>query len=137
MLFVVRVVLVGLVSLAGYIAYETASLVDVGGLTNESTVVVEVLNGCGRRGVGERATEILSDKGFDVMFVGNADDYGYEKTLLVDRSGDPSKAVAIGEALGTGMVVHQVNTSSYVEVTVILGKDFAASMAPRRGLDTL
>ncbi|MFZ1947983.1 MAG: LytR C-terminal domain-containing protein [bacterium] len=135
MLFVVRVVLVGLISLAGYLAYETASVVDVGGLSNESTVVVEVLNGCGRRGVGERATEILSDKGFDVMFVGNADDYGYEETLLVDRSGDPSKAVAIGEALGAGMVVHQVNASSYVEVTVILGKDFAASLASRRGRD--
>jgi len=137
MFFVVRVVLVGLLSLAGYLAYETASLLDVGGLSNESTVVVEVLNGCGRKGIGERATEILNDKGFDVMFVGNADDFGYEETLVVDRIGDPSKAVAIGEALGAGRVVCQTNTSSYVEVTVILGKDFAASLASRRGRDAL
>jgi calcineurin-like phosphoesterase len=120
----VRVVFFGVLFLAGRLAYDTALLVDAGGLSNESTVVIEVLNGCGRKGIGERATELLTDLGFDVMFLGNADDFQYQETLVLDRVGDRSKAVGITEALGVGSVISQLNSNSYVEATVIVGKDF-------------
>jgi hypothetical protein len=63
------------------------------------------------------------------MFVGNAEDFGYDRTLVVDRIGDPSKAKAIVDALGLGQVISQVNASSYVEATVVVGSDLAASLA--------
>jgi hypothetical protein len=121
----VRVVFFGVLLLGGLLAYETALVIDTGGLSNECSVVVEVLNGCGRKGIGERASEVLMDHGFDVMFLGNADDFEYTETLVIDRTGDRSKAVALTEALGVGRVISQQSTSSYVEATVIVGTDFA------------
>jgi calcineurin-like phosphoesterase len=109
--------------LAGSLAHDTISRLDAADLTNEATVVVEVLNGCGRGGIGDKICEFLSRKGFDVMFVGNADDYQYERTLVVDRVGDRTKAVGIADLLGTGTVITQVNPSSFVEATLVLGKD--------------
>lgn len=121
----VRVVFFGALLVGGLLAYETALVIDTGGQSNECGAVIEVLNGCGRKGIGERASEVLIDRGFDVMFLGNADDFNYEETLVIDRTGDPSKAVALTEALGVGRVISQQNASSYVEATVIVGKDFA------------
>ena len=109
--------------LAAYLAHDTVSRLDAFDLTNEVTVVIEVLNGCGRGGIGEKACEYLMSKGLDVMFVGNADDFQYERTLVIDRVGDRTKALAIADLLGTGTVITQVNPSSFVEVTLILGKD--------------
>jgi len=126
-----KVVFFFAVLLSGMVAYETALVIDAGGLSNESTVVVEVLNGCGRKGIGERASEVLIERGFDVMFLGNADDFLYEETLVIDRVGDRSKAVAVAEALGVGRLISQQSTASYVEATVIVGKDFAL-MRPAR-----
>jgi hypothetical protein len=117
------------VLLGAHLAWETAQMIDGGGISGEARVVVEVLNGCGRSGIGERVCALLSDQNFDVMFVGNAEDFGYDRTLVVDRIGDPSKAKAIVDALGLGQVISQVNASSYVEATVVVGSDLAASLA--------
>jgi hypothetical protein len=117
------------VILAGSLAHDTISRLDAADLTNEATVVIEVLNGCGRGGIGEKICEFLSGKGFDVMFVGNADDFLYERTLVVDRAGDRTKALGIADLLGAGTVITQVNPSSFVEATLVLGKD-VAGIAP-------
>ena len=115
-----------LVSVA-YLAHDTLSCLETTDLMNEVSAVVEVLNGCGNRGIGEKACEFLMSKGFDVMFVGNADDFQYDRTLVVDRAGDPSKALAIREVLGTGTVISQLNSSSFVDATVVLGRDMAGT----------
>lgn len=117
------------VFLGAHLAYETACLIDVEGLSGEARVVVEVLNGCGRSGIGERVSEFLADRNCDVMFVGNADDFKYDRTLVVDRTGDLSKAVALADAMGLGQVISQVNTATYVEATVVVGSDFALFLA--------
>jgi len=109
--------------LAGWLAHDTVAGLDAPGGTNEVTVVIEVLNGCGRGGIGEKACEFLMSHGMDVMFVGNADDFQYERTLVVDRAGDRSKAQGIVELLGTGSVITQVNPSSFVEITLVIGRD--------------
>jgi hypothetical protein len=97
----------------------------------EVPVVVEVLNGCGVGGIAQDVGEILIDRGFDVMFVSNADDFDYGETLVVDRSGDRSKALAVASALPGSTVIYQVSSSFFVDVTVVIGQDLAAS--PWRG----
>jgi len=89
----------------------------------ELPVVVEVLNGCGRPGVAERASSHLRNRGFDIMYVGNADDFDFAETLVVDRTGDRDKAHAVADALGGAPVVYQVSSAFFVDVTVILGGD--------------
>jgi len=131
MILAIKAVIVAFVLLVVHFAYQTASLVGLTGPSGETTVVVEVLNGCGQKGIGERASELLSDQGFDVMFVGNADDFKYDRTLIVDRTGDLSKANAIADVLGVGLVISQLSTASYVEATLVVGND-AAGVLYRR-----
>jgi len=129
MIVAMKALAVAFVLLVVHFAYQTASLVGVTGPTGEGTVVVEVLNGCGLKGIGERACQLLNDQGFDVMFVGNADDFGYERTLVVDRTGDLSKANAIADVLGIGQVISQLSASTYVEATLVVGNDAASVLA--------
>jgi len=48
---------------------------------------VEVLNGTSVNGLAGRTAEILRGFGYDVIAIGNADHSGYEKTIIIDRSG--------------------------------------------------
>ena len=95
----------------------------------EMPVVVEVLNGCGVGGIAQEVGELLIDRGFDVMFVGNADDFDHRETLVVDRSGDRSKALEVASALPGSGVIHQVGSAFFVDVTVVVGGDLAASLS--------
>ncbi len=90
----------------------------------EATVVIEVLNGCGIEGAAEKAASWLTKRGFDVFFIGNADDYGYDFTIIVDRCEDQSKIDHLANAIGTDRIVRQVTSSAFVDATVIVGRDF-------------
>lgn len=112
-----------------YLGWVAIGERERGDPTCEMQVVVEVLNGCGVRGMGERVSEALRDRGLDVMFVGNADDFRYAETLVIDRSGDRSKVREVAKALGGPPVVYQVSDASFVDVTVVVGSDISGYSA--------
>lgn len=89
----------------------------------EATVVVEVLNGCGIKGAAEEVADWLRGKGVDVFSVGNAEDFQYDATIIVDRCEDDSKIDHLAEIIGSDRVVHQVKSSAFVDATIIVGKD--------------
>ena len=111
--------------LALYLALSALSQLDRADPTCEVPVVVEVLNGCGIRGIADKVAERLRSERFDVMFVGNADDFEYDETLVVDRSGDRNKASTIAKALGVSNIVLQVTSAFFVDVTVVVARDLA------------
>jgi hypothetical protein len=116
-------ILLCLVLLAGYLTWMVASQAGKAGSVCETPVIVEVLNGCGRPGVAEQIAEALRNRGFDVMFISNADDFRYANTLVVDRSGDRSKALAIAGAMGAVSVISQVSSATFADATVVIGSD--------------
>ena len=87
-------------------------------------VRVEVLNGGGREGAARRATEQLRDAGFDVVLTGNADDFGKDSSVVYHRMGHPEWAEAVAEALGIPNVESRPDTNLYVDVSVVLGRDW-------------
>ena len=93
----------------------------------EVQIAVEVLNGCGQPGIAQQVASHLRSRGFDVMYVGNADDFGFTETLVVDRTGDPDKASAVAVVLGKAPVVRQISSAFFVDVTVVLGADASGS----------
>lgn len=125
-----KVIPLGLAMVAVYLVWTAATDVGGGRIICEAPVVVEVLNGCGISGIADDVAGFLSDKDFDVMFVGNAGDFGYRETVVVDRSGDRSKALEVARVLGRKPVVYQVNSSSFVDVTVIVGTDLPRGIPP-------
>lgn len=87
---------------------------------------IEILNGNGVSGVAAQYTEFLREKGFDVQRTDNAPNFQYQKTEIIDRSNNHSKAVAVARALqiDTSAVRTESDPSLQLDVTVILGKDY-------------
>ena len=84
-------------------------------------VRVEVLNAGGREDMARLATDHLRDRGFDVVYFGNAEDFGQDSTIVLDRAARPQAAAAVGQALGTDWVESQPDANLYLDVTVLLG----------------
>ena len=64
-------------------------------------VRVEVLNGCGTPGLAKKVTDFLRIKGFDVVNVGNAENFEFPETIVVDRVGEMSNAWKVARAMRT------------------------------------
>jgi LytR cell envelope-related transcriptional attenuator len=90
-------------------------------------IVVEVLNGTRRQGAARTATRMLRHRGFDVVFLGNADSLA-ESTRVIVRRGDPKPARYVAAALGAGKVVVETDTFRRVDVSVVLGDDFSPKL---------
>ncbi len=84
---------------------------------------VEVLNGAGRSGLAREITGRLRDSGFDVVFFGNARTQT-DTSYVLDRAGHVETARTVARALGITRVHTAIDTTLYLEATVILGKDW-------------
>jgi len=95
-----------------------------GGKTH--TIQLDVLNGSGTPRLGQRFTDYLRARGFDVVEMGNYKESGVEFTRVIDRAGDPAAARQVAEALGVPKerVIQQIDKNAYLDVSVVIGKDF-------------
>jgi len=89
-------------------------------------IQVEVRNGCGIGGLASRMTDYLRSYGFDVVEHGDFSTFDVESTRVVDRIGnaDAAKQVAIALGLTDADIVEEVRPDSYLDVSVIIGKDY-------------
>lgn len=100
-----------------------------------STVTVVVRNGAGEEGVASAASSILKAAGFAIGEVGNANQFVYDKTLVVYKD-EAGKAAAnlVASKLPTGSVIASRGMYEFTgDVLVVVGKDWktaAASTAP-------
>jgi hypothetical protein len=96
----------------------------------EGRVRVEVLNGGGMAGAARRATDLSRDAGFDVVYFGNAASFDHAESHVVDRVGRPELARAVAEVLGIHNVLSDPDPDLYVDVSVVLGRDWEPSTGP-------
>ena len=90
----------------------------------QGRVRVDVLNGSGVAGVAWGATRALRDKGFDVVFFGNAGTYSDDHSVVMDRVGEIETAWLVADALGISQVRSEPDSTLFVDVTVRLGPDW-------------
>jgi hypothetical protein len=103
------------------------------------TIRMQIKNGCGVNGAAESMArafmQTASDAMFDIIDRGNAETFNFEKTLVVDRKGDPVNSDAYSKAalmvagkLGAGedqLVLQKLSDNLLdIDVTVIIGADF-------------
>ncbi|MEX2295194.1 MAG: LytR C-terminal domain-containing protein [Gemmatimonadota bacterium] len=88
-------------------------------------VRVEVLNGGGVQGMAGRATELLRDDGFDVVYFGNAQSVARGGSVVLARTSNRDAAAEVAAALGIGMVRLEPDSTLLVDVTVLLGSEWA------------
>jgi hypothetical protein len=94
-------------------------------------VRVEVLNAAGIPGLARVATRTLRERGFDVVYFGNARGFSPESTLVIDRVGREETAREVADALEVERVRSRPDSTLLLEVTVVVGRDWkgAAEMA--------
>jgi hypothetical protein len=92
--------------------------------TNKITkeIVVEVLNGSGRKGLALDVTRFLRDNNFDVQQWGN---YGAvnDTTMIIDRKGFWENAQSVSTVFKKGVILSKQDKNSFSDVSVILGRD--------------
>jgi len=97
-------------------------------LTNQPnlSIQLDVQNGTNENGIASRITEYLRKNGMDVVEMGNYRAKDIERTLILDRSGEKSKAKKVAMILGVNErnILQQMNNSLYLDVTVVIGKDY-------------
>ena len=96
-------------------------------------VRVEVLNAGGREDMARFATDHLRDRGFDVVYFGNAEAFGQDSTMVLDRASRPQAAAAVAQALGTDWVESQPDANLYLDVTVLLGSEWGPDVTRDEG----
>lgn len=91
-------------------------------------IKVEVLNATKVRGLARKATNLLRDRGFDVVGSGNETE-PRAKSVVYDRSSHPEWARLVGRAMNAP-VVSRPDSSRYLDVTVIIGADWRPPPLP-------
>jgi hypothetical protein len=88
---------------------------------------VQILNGCGIRGCTKTIAPVLREHGFDVREIGNADNFRYENTLILDRKGELARALALADSFGINHAYVSTERDEKlvdVDVTLIIGKNY-------------
>jgi hypothetical protein len=92
-------------------------------------VRVQVLNATSTRGLAQRATDHLRDRGFDVVEIGTNREK-MDTTLILDRSNHPEWARRVAAAMGGAQVLSRPDTSRYLDVTVLIGSSWRPPAQP-------
>jgi len=90
-------------------------------------VMVEVLNASGKPGLARTATRVLREAGVDVVFYGNAPTSlgTLDSTRILVRRGSASIGERVRQALRTGTILLQRDSTRLLDASVLLGADFA------------
>jgi hypothetical protein len=107
------------------------------GSLGDRVFTVEVLNGTSVAGLAGRTAELLRAFGYDIISTGNADHPGYEKTLIIDRSGYETVAGNFADIIRCNNINHEAEARENPEdefalqsheyrsdFTLIIGRDF-------------
>jgi hypothetical protein len=95
----------------------------------DTRIKVQVLNATSVRGLARRATDLLRDKGFDVVEVGTSRETA-DSVVVLDRSGHPDWAHRVAAAMGGGRVESRPDSSRYLDVTVLVGASWRPPAQP-------
>ncbi len=90
------------------------------------TVRIEILNGTAVTGLASRTAQLYKSYGFRIASIMNAEANDYERTVVLDRRGNPDAAKRVAELIRCEQIYSQIeeNRDETVDVTIILGKDF-------------
>jgi len=93
---------------------------------------VEVLNATPAVGLARAATRVLRDAGIDVVYYGSDTGTMPDSTEILVRRGTGDGVDQVARVLGVGVVRQLPAPGRLVDVTVRLGRDFAARLAATR-----
>lgn len=111
-------------------AAEPASGASPSATAPAERVRVQVLNASSVPGLAARGRSHLRERGFDVVEIGNATGFAPDSSLVLDRVGRMELARAVADAAAIPRVYARPDSNLFVDVTVILGRDWAPDSIP-------
>ncbi len=122
------------------IGQTLATLPAADGESLERVYALEILNGTRVNGLARKVSELYQSFGYDVVKIGNAQRNTIERTVLIDRIGNPVVANIVGHVIKCKNI-ESVSTESgngagsetNVDFTLILGKDFNGYFVKNKG----
>ncbi|MEN9509731.1 MAG: hypothetical protein RLZZ621_2294 [Gemmatimonadota bacterium] len=98
----------------------------------DERIIVRVVNGSQRRGIARKATFVLRDFGYDVVDYDGQGGAPLETTEIVVHTGKTDAAVRVKRALGAGTITARADSSRYVDLTIVIGRDWRPPAEPLR-----
>ena len=90
-----------------------------------SSIRVEVLNGCGVDRLAIKVANVLRKRGFNVVKIGNASQENFEKSVVIERSNENmDNAHYFAQRIGCKNIGKDIDPALYIEITLIVGKDY-------------
>ncbi len=89
------------------------------------TIQIEVLNGTGESGLAMRTAVELRKAGVDVLIVGDAEHFHFERSIIVDRRGDRDIVSRLSMLTGCRNVIEQKQERPLVDATFVIGGDMS------------
>lgn len=106
---------------------EESALLDEKPVVEWSKIRIDVLNGCGVRGLAGQAQTWLKRNGYRIRLAENADRHDYAKSLIQDRSGNMVAARELALVLNidqSQIIELKGSPSPFVDLTVVIGEDY-------------
>ncbi len=106
---------------------EEIAILDENPVVEWSKIRIDVLNGCGVRGIAAQAQTWLKRNGYRIRLAENADRHDYDKSLIQDRSGNMAAARELALVLNidqSQIIELDGSPSPFVDLTVVIGKDY-------------
>jgi hypothetical protein len=101
-----------------------------------TTLKIEVLNGCGADGLARKFADFLKGQGFDPVNVSNFERSDIPRTMVIDRTSNASvngQKVARALGLSDDYVSYLASPERMVAVSVIIGQDYKSiQLAPNK-----
>jgi LCP family protein required for cell wall assembly len=114
---------------AGAISPYADSDADPKNLMTQEAAVIKILNGTFTPGLAGRTSEYLQSLGANVIATSDASDKPYPYTLIYDYTGNPYTVQYLVELMQISRfkIMSRFSSDSEVDVTLILGNDWAAN----------
>lgn len=97
--------------------------------STDKRIRVEILNGCGVPGIGEKVAGEINLTKFRVVNTGNADNFDYPETVVIVYDNSKKDIVeaanVIRKELEVGKIEAHPQNQNLIDITVIIGKDYA------------
>ena len=93
--------------------------------SENSGMKVEVLNGNATSGIAHKIAKDLEMQGFEVVNIGNANNFNYEKTKIIVYSKEINLDSEFKKLFKDYEIVKEYQTNANPDLVIILGKDMA------------
>lgn len=88
------------------------------------SIKILLRNGCGFEGAAVEMSRFLADKNVDIVSTGNADQFVFDKTIIVVKRKDSQDLKRLMQMTGITRWTYALNDYSPADFEIVIGRDY-------------